>query len=54
LSIICETDPCTLANAIGIFNNDTCDDPAQEGYYSDGTDCYSWFGGVLTYDSTCP
>jgi hypothetical protein len=53
LSITCETDPCILANATGIFNNEGCDDPAIDGYYSDGTDCYSWLGYVLTYDGPC-
>jgi hypothetical protein len=54
LSINCETDPCILSNATGIFNDDQCSAPAQEGYYSDGTDCWSWFSGVLTYDVPCP
>jgi hypothetical protein len=53
LSINCETDPCTLSNATGIFRDDQCSAPEQEGYYSDGTDCYSWFGGVLMYDGPC-
>lgn len=53
LSIPCKTDPCLLSNATGIFNDDLCSDPAPEGYYSDGTDCYSWFSGVLTYDAPC-
>jgi hypothetical protein len=42
-----------LANATGIFNDDFCTDPAPEGYYTDGTDCYSWFAGVITYDAPC-
>jgi hypothetical protein len=53
LSIPCKTDPCLLSIATGIFNDDVCSDPAPDGYYSDGTDCYSWFGGVITFDAPC-
>ena len=53
LSRPCKFDPCELAYATGIFNDDFCTDPAPEGYYSDGVDCYSWFAGVITYDAPC-
>ena len=53
LSIACETDPCRLGNASGIFDDDLCSTPAPDGYYSDGIDCYSWLSGVLTYDGPC-
>ncbi len=54
LSRPCKNDPCTLAAATGIFDDDLCTVPAQEGYWSDGVSCYSWFSGVLTFDSSCP
>jgi hypothetical protein len=50
---VCTGDPCELSVAYGIFNDDFCTDPAPEGYYSDGFDCYSWFSGVITYDAPC-
>ena len=53
LSRPCKDDPCELGYATGIFNDDQCTETAEEGYYSDGIDCYSWFGGVLTYDAPC-
>jgi len=54
LSIPCETDPCTLANATGIFINASCDTKAGLGYYSDGTDCYYWDGtSSLTPQGPC-
>ncbi len=53
LSRPCKNDPCTLAAATGIYNDDICTDPAPEGYYSDGTNCYSWFSSVLTFDTLC-
>ena len=54
LSIPCETDPCTLANATGIFINASCTTKAGSGSYSDGVDCYDWDGSSsLTYNSPC-
>jgi hypothetical protein len=49
----CNLDPCELVYADGIFNDDTCTDPAEEGYYSDGTNCYLWQSGILTIQGTC-
>ena len=49
----CENDPCELAYANGIYRDETCDRAAPPGYYSDGTDCYSWIINVLTYDGPC-
>jgi hypothetical protein len=50
----CTDDPCELAYADGIFDNDTCDTPSPRGYYSDGTDCWYWDGSSsLSYDSPC-
>ena len=53
LSIPCETDPCTLANATGIFLNASCTTKAENGSYTDGVDCYDWDGNSLTYNSPC-
>ena len=53
LSIPCDTDPCELAYATAIFDNNRCTTPAAQGYYSDGTNCYSWFGGNLSYSGPC-
>ena len=53
LSIPCETDPCTLANATGIFLNASCTTKAEPGSYSDGVDCYDWDQSSLTYNSPC-
>ena len=55
LSIPCETDPCTLANATEILLNASCTTKAESGYYSDGTDCWLWDAGTssLTYNSPC-
>jgi hypothetical protein len=36
-----------------IYNDDLCTDPAPDGYYSDGTNCYSWFSSVLSFDTLC-
>lgn len=44
ISIACSTDPCIMANALGIYVDDRCGTPAGFGYYSDGTDCYYWDG----------
>ena len=49
----CDQDPCELAYADGIFEDPSCNTEAAEGYYSSGTDCYSWIGLVLTYDGPC-
>jgi len=53
LSIPCNTDPCTLANATGIFVNASCTTKAENGSYTDGVDCYDWDGTSLTYNSFC-
>ena len=54
LSIPCETDPCTLANALGIYTDDTCTNPARAGSYSDGFGCWDWDGSsTLTFNSNC-
>ena len=54
LSRPCNTDPCGLAYATGIFTNDKCGDPAPAGYYSDGTDCWLWDGDSnLTPQGPC-
>ena len=53
LSIPCDTDPCRLDQATGIFINDTCDAPAPPMYYSDGFDCYYWDGTNLTHNGPC-
>ena len=53
LSIPCDTDPCELAYATGIFDDSSCSVPAAQGYYSDGTNCYSWIGGNLSYSDPC-
>lgn len=54
LSIACSTDPCTLGNASGIFDDPSCRTPAAAGYYSDGVDCYNWDGSSsLIFNVTC-
>ena len=54
LSRPCNTDPCGLAYATGIFTNDKCGDTAPAGYYSDGTDCWLWDGdSILTPQGPC-
>jgi hypothetical protein len=55
LSTPCDTDPCTLANATGIFDDDKCLIPAASGFYSDGVDCYEWDAGssILTFSGKC-
>ena len=54
LSIPCDTDPCELAYATGIFTNDDCKTPAPAGYYSDARDCYEWDGtSSLTFQGPC-
>jgi hypothetical protein len=44
---VCEGDPCKLEYAFGIYLEETCYVLAQDGYYSDGADC--WF-----FDSSIP
>ena len=53
LSIPCDTDPCELAYATGIFADNRCVTRAPSGYYSDGTSCYTWFGPGLSYSGPC-
>jgi hypothetical protein len=50
---VCTGNPCELSAAFGIFAEDTCTVLAAQGYYSDGTNCYTWFGGVLTLSGSC-
>ena len=50
---VCTGNPCQLSAAFGIFDDDTCTELAAQGYYSDGTNCYTWFGGVLTLSGSC-
>lgn len=50
---VCTGNPCELSAAFGIFDDDTCTVLAAQGYYSDGTNCYTWFGGVLTLSGSC-
>jgi len=54
LGLNCSTDPCTLANAYGIFDDDRCGTYAAAGYYSDGTECWYWDGsGTLFFSQPC-
>ena len=54
LKLICRDDPCILAFASAIFDEDTCTTFAQSGYYSDGSGCYYWNGtSSLTYQGPC-
>ena len=53
LSTPCDTDPCELAYATAIFVDNRCGTYAPQGYYSDGTNCYSWIGGNLSYSGPC-
>jgi hypothetical protein len=54
LSRPCNTDPCGLAYATGIFADEKCTEPAQAGFYSDGSDCYEWDGtSSLTPQGPC-
>jgi hypothetical protein len=54
LGLNCSTDPCTLANAYGIFDDDRCGTYAVAGYYSDGTECWYWDGsGTLFFSQPC-
>ena len=54
ISILCSTDPCIMANALGIYLDDRCGTPAPAGYYSDGVDCYYWDGSSsLSYGGGC-
>ena len=51
---ICEGDPCSLSSAFGIYTDATCTNPASDGYYSDGTDCWKWVPSTLTLTSQGP
>ena len=55
ISLTCDTDPCTLANALGIFTESSCREAANFGYYSDGgVDCYYWDGVYsVSYQGPC-
>jgi hypothetical protein len=50
---VCTGDPCELSVAFGIYDDDICTTPSPDGYYSDGSSCYLWQGGVLSFSSTC-
>ena len=49
----CQDDPCLLAFASAIYDEDTCTTFATSGYYSDGTGCYYWNGTTLSYQGPC-
>lgn len=50
----CTDDPCELAYATGIYDDDTCSTAAQAGYYQDGSGVvYFWDGSSLSFDSNC-
>lgn len=53
LSRTCQDDPCLLAFATGIFDNEQCTTPAATGYYSQGSECYYWNGTTLSYQGPC-
>jgi hypothetical protein len=53
LHLPCVDDPCELAFADGIYTTNECNIEAEYGYYSDGTNCYLWDAGVLSFNSTC-
>jgi hypothetical protein len=53
LHIQCADDPCILDFANGIYTTNECTIEADAGYYSDGTNCYLWQGGTLSFSSTC-
>ena len=53
LHIPCYTSGCTLGIADGIFVDSRCGSLANEGYYSDGQECYYWDGITLTYQGDC-
>ena len=54
LSIPCDTDPCELAYATGIFDDDACTTPARANYFVDGTGgCYYWDGSTLSLSASC-
>ena len=53
LSIPCETDPCTLANATEILINASCTTKAGPGSYSDGIDCIDWDGSSIVSINPC-
>jgi len=52
---ICKLADCNLSNAFGIYDDDTCRTPAHGGFYSDGTDCWTWDPGIprLDYQGPC-
>ena len=54
LSIPCETNPCRLDQATGIFRDDACREPAPEGFYSNGFECYYWDGNsTINFNGPC-
>jgi len=55
LKIPCQDDPCELSFATGIFDDDFCTTPAQNGYYADpiAGECYLWDNPSLTFNSNC-
>jgi hypothetical protein len=55
LHIPCTDLDCTLEFADGIYNDDACTEPADKGYYSNGSDCWYWDSDnlTLTYQGGC-
>jgi hypothetical protein len=54
LHLPCNTDPCELAYADGIFKDERCETPADAAYYSQGGVCYYWDGSTtLSVQGPC-
>jgi hypothetical protein len=54
LSIPCDTDPCDLNIATGIYLDSRCGTPAPAGYYVQMGECYYWDGSsTITYNGAC-
>jgi hypothetical protein len=55
LHIPCADLDCSLEFADGIYNDDACTEPADKGYYSNGSDCWYWDSDnlTLTYQGGC-
>ena len=51
---VCVGDNCELSAAYGIYEEDSCTNPAISGYYSNGVICYYWDGvSTLSFNSNC-
>jgi hypothetical protein len=54
LHIPCVDFDCNLAFADGIYNDSACLEPADKGFYSNGSDCWYWDGfSSLSYQGGC-